>query len=220
MSRANLQPYSFKSARFLGVAAIVAGYTVLANYTNRSANAGALGALVAIAPVVLATLALAWRSAQRALMPGVLVLAGAVLWLVWPVLKQHYGWVYWLEHESVEWLLLLAFGRTLLDKRQPLCSQFAEIVHGPLTPYHARYARQVTVAWAVFFAVMIVVSSSLFFLQPIAVWSIFANFVFLPLVALMFIVEYAVRRLLVPDLEEAKILDAVRAFMQHSAQRN
>lgn len=208
-----------RNFRWLGIAAVVIGYAVLANYTNQSAEASTLGALVALAPIALTTLVLAWRSAQRNIMLGLVALAGAGLWLVWPVLESHFGWIYWLEHESVQWLLLVAFGRTLLANRQPLCTQFAEIVHGPLLPRHARYAHQVTIAWTIFFAGMIVVSTGLFFSQPVAVWSIFANFVFLPLVALMFIVEYEVRRLLLPDLAEAKIMDAVRAFMQHSAQR-
>lgn len=208
-----------RNFRWLAIAAVVIGYAVLANYTNQSAEASTLGALVAIAPVAITLLALAWRSAYRPLMLGLVALAGASLWLAWPVLTQHFGWIYWLEHESVQWLLLIAFGRTLLANRQPLCTQFADIVHGPLTTKHARYARQVTIAWTIFFAGMIVISTGLFFLQPVAIWSIFANFVFLPLVALMFIVEYAVRRLLLPDLAEVRIMDAVRAFMQHSAQR-
>jgi uncharacterized membrane protein len=208
-----------RKLRWLGIAAVVIGYAVLANYTNQSAAASTLGALVAIAPIALTTLVLAWRSAQRKIMLGLLALAGACLWLVWPALKQHFGWIYWLEHESVQWLLLIAFGRTLLANRQPLCAQFADIVHGPLTTKHVRYARQVTIAWTIFFAAMIVISTGLFFTQPVAVWSIFANFIFLPLVALMFIVEYAVRKVLLPDLEETRIMDAVRAFMHHSSPR-
>jgi uncharacterized membrane protein len=219
MSRADMQAISFTSGKLLGIAAVVIGYAVLANYTNQSGEASTLGALVAIAPVTLTILALAWRSAQRPLMLGLVVIAGGSLWLVWPVLKQHFGWIYWLEHESVQWLLLIAFGRTLLANRQPLCTQFAEIVHGPLLPRHARYARQVTIAWTIFFAGMIVISTCLFFIQPVAIWSIFANFIFLPLVGLMFIVEYAVRKFLLPDLDQANIMDAVRAFMHHSAQR-
>jgi len=209
-----------RNFRWLGIAAVVIGYAVLANYTNQSAEASTLGALVAIAPIAVTILALAWRSAQRHLMLGLAALAGVSLWLVWPLLKQNFGWIYWLEHESVQWLLLIAFARTLLANRQPLCTQFAEIVHGPLLPGHARYARQVTIAWTIFFAGMILISTGLFFMQPVVIWSIFANFVFLPLVALMFIVEYAVRRLLLPDLEDANIMDAARAFMHHSAQRH
>lgn len=215
-----MQPLTFKSGRLLGIVAVVIGYSVLANYTNQSNQAGALGALLAIAPIALAFMAFARGSARRPVMLGLLGLAGAIMWLLWPLLEQHYGWIYWLEHESVQWLLFITFARTLLANRQPLCSQFAEIMHGPLTLQHARYTYQVTVAWTLFFAAMIITSSCLFFLQPIAIWSIFANFIFLPLVVLMFVVEYGARKLVLPELEHANIMDAVRAFFQHSAARH
>ncbi len=203
--------------RGLGMATALTGYAILANYTNQSGKTGMLGALVALAPIVLTSLVLAWRSTHRRLMLSwVAFLLVTSLWLLWPVLKQHYGWVYWLEHESMQWALFTLFARTLFAHRQPLCTRFATIVHGTLTPEHARYAYQVTIAWTVFFATMILTSTWLFFTQPIAIWSIFANFIFLPLVALMFIVEYGVRKWALPDLEDANIMDGVRAFMQHS----
>lgn len=209
-----------RTLRWTGIAAVIIGYAVLANYTNQSAQTGTLGALVALAPIALTTLVLAWRSAQRPLLLGLVALAGAALALAWPLLTQHYGWIYWLEHESVQWVLFLGFARTLRANHQPLCAQFAAAMHGPLTPEHARYAHQVTIAWTVFFAAMILTSTGLFFMQPIATWSIFANFIFLPLVVLMFIAEYAVRKLVLPELEHTGIMDAVHTFMQHSAQRH
>uniref|UniRef100_E6QWF5 Transmembrane protein n=1 Tax=mine drainage metagenome TaxID=410659 RepID=E6QWF5_9ZZZZ len=206
--------------RGLGMATTLIGYAILANYTNQSEKMGMLGALVALAPIVLTGVVLAWRSAHRRFMLSwVTFLLMTLLWLLWPVLKQHYGWVYWLEHESMQWALFIVFARTLFAHRQPLCTQFAAIVHGPLTPEHARYARQITIAWTAFFATMILISTGLFFTQPIAIWSVFANFIFLPLVALMFIVEYGVRKWALPDLDETSIMDGVRAFMQHSARR-
>lgn len=206
--------------RWLGIAVTLVGYAILANYTNQSTHTPGLGALVALAPLVLTSLILAWRTEQRLLILGLLGLAAALAWWAWPLLQLHYGWIYWLEHESLQWILFLTFARTLFSHQQPLCTQLAERLHGPLTPQHARYADQVTVAWTLFFALMIMISTSLFFLQPIAIWSIFANFVFLPLVVLMFILEFAVRKILLPDLANANILDAVRTFRQHSAQRH
>ncbi|MDR3390806.1 MAG: hypothetical protein P4L77_03640 [Sulfuriferula sp.] len=205
-----------ESIRWPAVAAIVIAYAVLANYTNQSAQTGALGALVALAPIVLTVLTLMWRSAQRRYLPLLAALATGAAWLAWPLLTRHYDWLYWLEHESLQWALLLTFARTLIAGRQPLCTQFAEILHGPLTPAHVRYAHRVTIAWTVFFALMILTSTGLFFLQPVAVWSIFANFVFLPLVVLMFIAEYAVRKRVLPAMPHSSIMDAVHAFMQHS----
>ena len=86
------------------------------------------------------------------------------------------------------------------------------MVRGPLQPPVARYTRQVTVAWTIFFAAMVVTSSLLFFLAPIQVWSAFANLLSMPLVAAMFIAEYAVRKRVLPDLPRTHILESLRAY--------
>lgn len=199
-------------ARGLGIAVLVIAYPLLAHYTNRSAQHGNLGALLAIAPVVLTALVLAWRASRRLLMLGMVLLLCVALWAVWPALEHHFGVVYWLQNAGVLLVLCIVFGRTLLAGQKPLCTRFAEAVHPPLTPQHEIYARQVTVAWTLFFAVMVLISTLLFFLAPLATWSVFANFMTLPLVALMFVAEYRVRRRLLPNLRNTHILDAVRAF--------
>ena len=197
---------------WLGIAALLVGYPLLAHYTNESAHDGSLGALVAIAPVVLIALVLAWRSPRRLTMLGVLVLLGIALWAGWPALENHFGLVYWLQHVGMQLILFMTFGRTLIAGRQPLCTRFARAVHAVVTPQHEIYARQVTLAWTLFFVAMALASTLLFFLAPLATWSVFANFLTLPLVALMFVGEYWVRRCALPDMRHMHILDAVRAF--------
>jgi uncharacterized membrane protein len=205
--------------RWLGIATLLIGYPLLAHYTNQSAPGSNLGAVVAIAPVVLIALVLAWNSPKRFIMLGVLMLSCIALWAGWSTLEQHFGLVYWLQHMGMQLILFMTFGRTLLAGRQPLCTRFAEAMHAPLTPQHENYARQVTAAWTLFFALMAVVSSGLFFLAPLSIWSFFANFLTLPLVALMFIAEYWVRHWMMPDARHAHILDAVRAFRNTSRPR-
>lgn len=197
---------------WLGIAALLIGYPLLAHYTNVSAQGGRLGALVAIAPVVLIALVLAWRSSRRFLMLGVLVLPCIALWAEWPALENHLGLVYWLQHVGMLLVLFMTFGRTLIAGREPLCTRLAHAVHAQVTPQHEIYTRQVTIAWTLFFAAMTLASTLLFFLAPLAAWSVFANFLTLPLVALMFIAEYGVRRWALPDMRHMHILDAVRAF--------
>ena len=182
--------------RWLGIASLLVGYPLLAHYTNESAHGGKLGALVAIAPVLLIAL----------------VLACVALWSVWPLLERHVGLVYWLQNMAMQLILFMTFARTLIAGRQPLCTRFAEALHAPMTPQHAIYTRQVTLAWSLFFAAMALVSTLLFFLAPLTTWSVFANFLTLPLVALMFVAEYAVRRYVLPEMKNMHILDAVRAF--------
>jgi uncharacterized membrane protein len=211
---------ALRIARWLGIAALVIGYPVLAHYTNESAHLRPLGAAVAIAPVVLLALVVAWRSTRRRLVLSILALLCAALWMGWPLLAKNFEIIYWLQHAGMQLLLFVFFGRTLIAGRLPLCTQFARIVHAPatLTPSHERYSRQVTLAWTLFFAGMGVVSTLLFFLAPLSAWSVFANFLTPLLVAVMFIVEYVVRYRLLPHAPRTHILDAVRAFMGSGGQ--
>lgn len=203
--------------RGLGIAALVIGYSLLAHYTNQSPDRAHLGGLVALAPAFSITLLFAWRSPRRLTMLAVLAVTTAILAWQWSALTQHVGLVYWLQYMSMQLVLFIMFARTLFGGRKPLCTRFAESVHAPLSPEHVVYARQVTVAWSVFFAAMALISTGLFFLAPLAVWSIFANFLTFPLVGLMFVAEYWMRKWLLPEMRHAHILDAVRAFRNVSA---
>ena len=109
--------------------------------------------------------------------------------------------------------LFATFARTLMPSCKPLCVGFAEAIHGgDLPAAHAEYARQVTVAWVMFFMLMAIASIVLFFFFPLAVWSFFVNFLTLPLVGLMFIVEFFVRRHVLPDAPRVNIFAAVNAY--------
>ncbi len=209
---------AFRILNGLGIAVLVIGYPLLAHYTNESSHSGNLGALVAIAPVILVALVLARRLPRRFIMLGVLalILLFVALWVGWSMLEYHFGLVYWLQHVGMQLILFMTFGRTLIAGQQPLCTRFAEAIHAPLTPQHANYAHHVTVAWTVFFAAMALASTLLFFLAPLTTWSVFSNFLTLPLVVSMYIVEYLVRRWVLSDVRHAHILDAVRAFRNTS----
>lgn len=198
--------------RWLGIAALATGYPLLAHHVNRAGHESSLGALVAILPVVLVALVLAWRSPRRFIMLGVLALSCILIWIGWPALEHHFGLVFWLQHAGIQLILFMTFGRTLIAGSKPLCTRFAEAVHAPLSPQHEIYARRVTVAWTLFFATMATASTLLFFLVPLAVWSIFANFLTPLLIVAMFVAEYWIRRRVLPEMRNAHILDAVRAF--------
>jgi uncharacterized membrane protein len=207
-------------ARWLAIAALVIGYPLLAHYTNESAQHRHLGAAVAIAPVILIALLLAWRSAQRPLMLGAAGVLCVALGMAWPALENHFDVIYWLQHAGTQLLLLMVFGRTLIGGRLPLCTRFARAVHAPLrlTAEHELYTRRVTLVWTVFFAVMGLTSTALFFLASLPAWSVFANFLTPLLIVALFVAEYVVRHKVLPHIPRTHILDAVRAFKNSAGQ--
>ena len=129
-------------------------------------------------------------------------------------LSRHFEWGLYLEHASFNLMMAYVFGRTLVAGREPLCTRFAAIVHGTLTPRIARYSRQVTVAWMLFFVATAAVSTLLFAAASIVTWSTFANYVSLPLVGVMFAAEYLCRRLVLRGEPNSSLFDAVRAYRQ------
>ena len=198
--------------RPVGIAITIAGYALLAHYTNTMAKNSNLGALTAIAPLAFFALLLAWNSNRRYLLLAALALTSLAAFSQWHAIKQHFGLIYWLQDIGMLLVMLITFGRTLVSGQKPLCVCLAEATHAPLTSRHETYARNVTIAWTLFFASMALTSTLLFFFAPLAIWSVFANFMTLPLISLMFIIEYLLRRHVLPEAQNAHILDALRSF--------
>jgi len=197
------------------IAAGVIAYPVLAHYSTATSAANSfpsLGVTIALAPVLTIAAWLAWRSPQRRAMLALCAAVGCLLWLYRDMLEQHFGWVYFIQHAGIYVLLGAAFGLTLRRGRAPLCTRFAQATRGSLSPEVAHYTRRVTLAWTLLFLGISLISTLLFLFSSIAVWSVFANFLSLPLIALMFIVEHLVRRRRLPDLEQHGIMDSILAF--------
>ncbi len=205
-----------RGVRWAAIAAVCIAYPVLAHLASADPHPDRLDAAVAIAPLIALALVLAWRSPQRPWML-LLCLAGcALLYAMSGWLVLHYNWVFLLQHAGIQALLGLAFARTLRAGQQPMVSRFAAIIHGSLSPALARYTRQVTWAWTLYFAVMTTLSLLLFWLAPVNVWSAFANLLNLPLLVVMFSGEYAARLLLLAPSDRAGPLEAIRAYRQAS----
>ncbi|SAK71370.1 membrane protein [Caballeronia catudaia] len=208
------------AARFLraaGVVAAIVAYQLAAHHAASTPGGHGLGLALVLAPLLLVTLNAALRSNARAWLLPLWALACAVLWLGRAPLTAHFGWGLWLEHASFNLALAWMFGHTLAAGREPLCTQFATMIHGKLEPRVVRYTRGVTIAWTLFFIATALVSTALFALASIVAWSTFANYLALPAVGLMFVAEYACRRIALPDIAPSGIMDAVRAYT-HSMQ--
>ncbi len=205
--------------RWIALIAFVVAYALLAHYTNTNPGHQTLGTMVALSPIVLAIVALAWNARRRTAMLLLVLLGFATLLLLWSRLEQHFPWIYWIEHAGSQLILCMVFARTLAPGREPMCSYFARMVHGSLPAAIAQYTRQITVAWVIFFGAMALTSTILFFAAPVSTWSAFVNFFTGPLLCLMFIVEYGVRRLLLPDMEHVHIMAAVAAIWKSQSSR-
>jgi len=204
-----------RAIRWIVIAAGAIAYPVLAHYSTTTPAATtfpSLGVAVSLTPALAILLWLTWRSPMRRVMMLVCAGVGLLLWGFWGTLERNFSWVYFLQHAGTYVMLAAVFGVTLARGRQALCTRFAEVVHGSLTPEEVRYSRQVTLAWTLFLLSISLVSGALFFLSSIEVWSVFANFLSFPLILLMFVVEFAVRRRKLPHQKKHSIMDGMLAY--------
>jgi uncharacterized membrane protein len=122
-----------------------------------------------------------------------------------------------LSHATLNLSLLWLFGRTLLRDREPLISQIARHITGPLQPEIVVYTRQVTIAWCVFFLLQVLTSLSLYLFAPVAIWSLFINVLDVPLLAIMFVGEHSYRTARFPDHSRTSILKAIEVYSRDFA---
>jgi uncharacterized membrane protein len=208
--------------RGAGTVGVVVACEVGTHYAASTPGARGFGLIVVVAPLLLIALAAAARAPQRRWLLPLWACLCAALWLAREPLMRHFEWSAYLEHLGFTLLMASVFGRTLAAGRQPLCSRFAALVHGTLTPAVAHYTRQITVAWTAFFLFVAGISTLLFVTAPLVAWSTFANYMTLPLVAVMFVGEHAWRRVALPDVKRSSLLAAARAYrhtMQGGAER-
>jgi uncharacterized membrane protein len=207
------------AGRRLQLAAVVLffiAYSVLSHYSNLNPQAQHLAVALALAPMLTLGAVLVWRWSG----PWIaLVSASAVALLLrvsWPLLLQNFSIVYLVQQAGFYSMMTVTFARTLRQDRIPLCTQFADKVHGPLSALELRYTRIVTIAWAVFFLANLAATFLLFEFAPLRAWSLFANFISLPLILLMFVVEYAVRRRVLPQVQRNGLIATLRVYFADS----
>ena len=88
---------------------------------------------------------------------------------------------------------------------------------GALSPPLARYTRNVTLAWTVFFAAQLLTSALLYCLAPLTVWSLFVNVLNAPLIAVMFGTEYLIRLWRHPAHARKPVAQVMDAFSRNLA---
>ena len=201
--------------RRLQLAAVVVffiAYSVLSHYSNLNPQAHDLGAALALGPMLTLGLVLLWRLSGAALAVLAAAAAAFLLQRYWPLLTQNFPVVYLIQQCGFYAIMAFTFGRSLRRGRVPLCTQFADKIHGPLSPLELRYTRNVTIAWVIFFLLNMAATFLLFELATLRTWSFFVNFLSLPLILLMFVAEYAVRRRVLPKVQRNGLIATLRVY--------
>ena len=122
---------------------------------------------------------------------------------------------------AIGYLLLLAtFGVTLLPGHVPLLTRVVVSVRGPLPPDLLAHTRRVTLAWCCFFAGQLIVSLALYLFAPLEIWSFFVNVLNIPLVLLMFAVEYGYRVYRFRDFPHDSFADMLRIVAKTAKARS
>jgi uncharacterized membrane protein len=197
------------------IVAIIA-YSGLSHYSNSHAQARDLATGLALAPMLTLGAVLAWRWLGPVLALLAALATALLLFEFRSGLTRNFSLLYFVQQFGFYSVMALSFGSTLIRPRVPLCTLLADKVHGPLTPQELRYTRQVTVAWTLFFILNMLATWLLFELAPLKVWSIFVNFASLPLLALMFLGEYLVRRQVLPQVHSGGIIATLRVYFAAS----
>src|SRR5690606_32698240 len=140
--------------RWATLAAVMASYLVLLHIYTARDTPSAIGALLAIMPMLAVSLLIAWRATHRGAMLSLWFAALALLALGWPLLQSNFALVGLLQHAGTFAMLALFFGRTLRPGDTPIVSRMARQAHGSLPAPLARYTRGVTQAWTAFFTLM------------------------------------------------------------------
>ncbi len=96
--------------------------------------------------------------------------------------------------------LLLAgfFAHTLFGQRLPLITRIAQSMGDEVDTATRHYTRSLTLVWAVFFVLLALESAVLAMWASLEIWSLMTGFVNYIFVGLFFIIEFLVRRRLLP----------------------
>jgi uncharacterized membrane protein len=194
------------------IAAGVIAYQVLVCSIIVDQPDGGLGAGLMVAPLLVVAGCVLGRTWRGGVLLALLTVAGVIGLLLWRVSGASLALLYPVPYLAVYAFLLWLFARTLRPGRQALITRLATHIHGELPAEIARYTRRVTWAWCVFFAAMALTSMLLFLFEPLPVWSVFNNLLNLPLVAAMYLGEYAWRLRRYPNFSHASIATVFRAF--------
>lgn len=90
-------------------------------------------------------------------------------------------------------LIFYPFIRSVMPGKTPLISRFYQLTENENNPQVMQYTEKVTWVWVVLIALLLINTLILTFFAPLAVWSLFTNFINYILMLVLFIAEWLFR---------------------------
>lgn len=143
------------------------------------------------------------------------LIIGFTIWFI-SIDQSCFSCLYLLQYSAIMVVFMTWFGQSLLPNKQALCTQFSTYIHDVVSERLARYTYLVTIGWTVFFLLMLVTSFVLYTAVSIEAWSFFTYFLTTPLVGLMFLGEYIIRKQMLPASEALDFMSAIRAYQLYA----
>ncbi|MCK6389871.1 MAG: hypothetical protein L6Q40_02445 [Azonexus sp.] len=201
--------------RGLAVIGLLVAWAVAAHIGSTGEGSPNLTTTLGVGPFVLIIAWLLWRVRQPLLIAAGVGLTSVALFWAWPHLRANVPLLYYLQHVGSQLALAVFFGRTLFGPGEALITRIARAAaQGEISPLKARYTRQVTLVWALFFLANGLVSTVLFLFASPAIWSLHANVLSGPLMGVMFVAEHLWRIRVLPPAERPSMATAIRAYRQ------
>jgi len=111
-------------------------------------------------------------------------------------------------------MLAYIFGKTLIGNQQAFITVMAQKMRRmPLGKKEIQYTRKVTYLWLIFFLATVLEDIYLAYFTSIETWSYVTNFLNYILVAIMFVVEYIVRKIILPDLAHPSFFGFIKKLI-------
>jgi uncharacterized membrane protein len=111
--------------------------------------------------------------------------------------------------------MLAIFATTLLPGREPLITKFHRLTIGPdMDSAVAVYTRRLTWIWVFFFAGMALEATVLAVFAPLAVWSLFVNFLNYVFVIVLLVSEYFYRVMRYPHQSHPSLTQFLRSLVR------
>ena len=205
-----------RSWKVLIVLACIA-YQYLVHSLVSNAQSGPLHLVLMWLPLALLAGWAVARSANKLVWLTAVLAIGLIVYLLEHQERLGLAATSGISHAAAYLFMLWYFGRTLARGSEPAITRFARRVHGALPPAMELFTRRLTIAWCIFFTAQLIAAALLLAFAPLGAWSLFINILNLPLVALMFVGQFACRMIRFPGYPRVSLWQAFQVFIKDTS---